>query len=271
MEIVLKNVNYRYKNKSLLDHINLTIEEEKITGIIGDKKTLLLELIGAIHFNYTGTITIDNIHLEKENLKKIHQEICFIYQNYQDQFYTDNMKEEVLFLTSRLNYQNKNLNQKIEQALIMVGLDKNYSKRKISTLSTGEKKLLQIATCLICNPKVMLLDEPLAELDYVNQKKIIRLLKLLKEKYHKTIIIASNDHNLLYELTDQIVILQKGHILIHDQTTKVYQNIDFLNKYHLDIPNLIQFTSLAKEKKVKLSYHRDIRDLIKDVYKHVSK
>ena len=271
MEIVFKNVSYRYKNKSLLDHINLTIEGEKITGIIGKQKTLLSELIGALHLNYTGTITVDDVSLNSESFKKIHQEIGFIYQNWQDQFYTDNLKEEVLFLVSRLDYQTKNVNQKIEQALTMVGLDHNYNRRKISTLSSGEKKLLQIATCLISNPKVIVLDEPFVELDYISQKRIIQLLKLLKEKYHKTIIIASNDDNLLYEITDNIIILQKGHILIHDQTTKVYQDIDFLKNHHLEIPNLIQFTALAKEKKVKLSYHRDIRDLIKDVYKHVSK
>ena len=93
--------------------------------------------------------------------------------------------------------------------------------------------------------------------------------KKTAEKYKKTIIIASNNANLLYELTDDIVILQKGHILAADSTTKVYQSIELLEKNDIDIPDLIMFTSLAKQKKVKLTYHRDIRDLIKDVYKHV--
>jgi len=92
---------------------------------------------------------------------------------------------------------------------------------------------------------------------------------MLKEKYQKTIIISSNDSNMLYELTDDIVILKKGHILAADNTVKVYQNIKLLENNDIEIPYLVIFTKLAKDKKVKLAYHRDIRDLIKDVYKHV--
>ena len=107
------------------------------------------------------------------------------------------------------------------------------------------------------------------ELDYSNQKKLIKLIKALKEKYHKTVIIASNNANILYEITDDIVILKKGRILAADNTIKVYQNTNLLKENEVDVPDLIKFTMLAKEKKIKLSYHRDIRDLIKDVYKHV--
>ncbi len=151
----------------------------------------------------------------------------------------------------------------------MVGLNKSCLNKKIKSLSSGEKKLLQVAISLIYNPSIIIFDEPFVELDYSNQKKLIKLIKALKEKYHKTVIIASNNANILYEITDDIVILKKGRILAADNTIKVYQNTNLLKENEVDVPDLIKFTMLAKEKKVKLSYHRDIRDLIKDVYKHV--
>lgn len=269
MEITLKNISYRYKSKKLLDHINLKIESNSITGITGEYKTLLCEIIDAKKLPTAGNLIIGQIPLTKENLKYIRKEVCMIHQNYQEQFFTDNIKEEIVFLMSRLNYQPRDINKKINQTLELIDFDKSYLKKSINTLSSGEKKLLQIAISLMYNPKVIIFDEPFVELDLNNQKKIIKLIKLLKEKYDKTVIISSNNANMLYELTDDIVILKKGHILAADSTVKVYQSIDLLKNNEIEIPDLVMFTYLAKQKKVKLSYHRDIRDLIKDVYKHV--
>lgn len=269
MEITLKNVGYRYKNKKILDHINLKIESNHITGITGDYKTLLCEIMDVTITNYSGSVIVGEALLNKENIKWIRKEVSLIHQNWQNQFFTDSVKEEILFLVSRLAYQPKDLNKKMEQSLDMVGLNKSYLEKEIKTLSSGEKKLLQVAISLIYNPSVIIFDEPFVELDYTNQRKLLKLIKALKEKYHKTIIITSNNCNLLYEFTDDIVILKKGRIIAADTTTKVYQNTSLLKENEIDIPDLVKFTMLAKEKKVKLSFHRDIRDLIKDVYKHV--
>ena len=128
---------------------------------------------------------------------------------------------------------------------------------------------IALGTAFVMLSIIVVYFEIFVELDYSNQKKLIKLIKALKEKYHKTVIIASNNANILYEITDDIVILKKGRILAADNTIKVYQNTNLLKENEVDVPDLIKFTMLAKEKKVKLSYHRDIRDLIKDVYKHV--
>lgn len=269
MEITFKNVSYRYKNKRLLDHINLKIENNRITGITGEYKSLLCEMIDAVKLPSSGNIVIGTIPCNKENLKWIRKEVSMIHQNYQNQFFTDNVKEEFLFLISRLDYKPRDRNKKIEQALLLVGLDKSYLNKTISTLSSGEKKLIQVAISLIHNPNIIIFDEPFVELDLTNKRKLTKLIKMLKEKYEKTVIISSNDSDMLYELTDDIVILKKDLILAADSTVKVYQNIKLLEENDIEVPYLVTFTKLAKAKKVKLAYHRDIRDLIKDVYKHV--
>ena len=174
-----------------------------------------------------------------------------------------------MFLMERLDYKPRDKNKKMEQALLIVGLDKSYLNKNIYHLSTGEKKLLQIAVSLIHNPNIIIFDEPFVELDLTNQRKLIRLIKMLKEKYEKTVIISSNNSDMLYEITDDMIILKNGNVLLADTTSKVYQNIKELEKNDIEIPNLVMFTKLAKDKKVKLTYHKDIRDLIKDVYKHV--
>ena len=269
MEIVLKNVTYSYKNKKLLDRLNLTIESNKITGIIGDNKSILCEIIDDIKEFDNGNITIGSIPYTKDNLKIIRNKVAMVKQNPSDQFFTSNPKDEIMFLISRLDYKPKDINKKINQALEIVGLKDNVLDKSLDELTIGEKKLFQIAISLIYNPDVIIFDETFTTLDRTNKRKMIKLIKELKNKYKKTVIISSNNYNLLYEVTDNIVILRKNHILISGKTADIYQNIDFLKDNKIDIPNLVMFTMLAKDKKVKLSYHRDILDLIKDVYKHV--
>jgi len=269
MEIVLKNVNYRYKSKKILEKINLKISSGKITGITGDNKTLLIEMIDSLTFPSYGEIKIGSEVVDKNNLTEMRKKVCLIRQRSKEQFFTDTPREEMMFLVGRLNYKNNNIMKKIKDSLTLVGLNEEYLDENILSLSTGEQKLIQIAINLLYNPKVIIFDEPFVELDYNNKKKLIKLIKILKNRYNKTIIIASNDSNLLYELTDDLIIIKNTRIIAADETTKIYQDVDFLTYNEIDIPDLVRFTYLAKKKKVKLSYHRDIRDLIKDVYKHV--
>lgn len=269
MEIVLNNVTYIYKSKKILDKINTKIEANKITGITGDNKSVLCEIIDDIkEFNY-GDIRLGDITYTKGNLKMIRNKVAMIKQNPSDQFFTNNVKEEIMFLISRLGYKPKDINKKMYQALEMVGLSISVLDKDIDKLTVGEAKLVQIAISLIYNPDVIIFDEVFTSLDKTNTRRIIKLIKQLKNKYNKTIIISSNNINLLYELTDNIIILRKNRILLSGNTADTYQNINLLNDNKLDIPDLVRFTMLAKKKKIKLSYHRDILDLIKDVYKHV--
>ena len=266
MEIVIKNLTYIYKNKKLLNKVNLVIESNKITGITGTYKTLLCEILdGQKEFN--GEIVIGEIPLIKDNIKEIRKTVSLITQNYEEQFFTNNVKDEMMFLMSRLSYKPKDINKKIDQSLQIVGLSKTVLNKKISDLSNLEKKLLQISVSLIYNPDIIIFDESLVNLDKNNTTKITRLIKDLKNKYKKTVIIVSNDVDMLYELTDNIVILKKGSVYLTGNTTEVYTKKDLDSD--IVLPNLVRFTNLAKAKGVKLSYHKDIRDLIKDVYKHV--
>ena len=266
MEIVLKDATYNYKNKKLLNKINLVIEHNKITGITGNYKSILCKMIAGIK-EYDGEIIIGDIPVIKENIKAVKKVVSLINQNYKDQFFTDNVKEEMEFLISRLSYKPSDKNKKMNQALEIVGLKRDILNKNISELPDVEKKLFQISVSLIYNPDIIIFDEALVNLDRNNSNRIIRLIKDLKSKYKKTVIIVSNDVNTLYEITDNMIILKNNKVYLEGSTDKVYQNPDLSND--IDIPDLVRFTNLAKKKKVKLSYHKDIRDLIKDVYKHV--
>ncbi len=175
-----------------------------------------------------------------------------------------------------MNYEIKNKNiilkddlKKIKDSLRIVGLSYLDLDRNINTLSESEKKLLSLALSLLSNPEVLIFLEPFNKLDLRNEKRLMFLLRKIKEKYDKTIIFISTNSNMLYKNTDYLIIYD-DKLLKEGSTKELLEDVVFLKKNSLSIPEIVEFTYIAKSKyNVKIDYHSDIRDIIKDIYKHV--
>ena len=151
-----------------------------------------------------------------------------------------------------------------------MSLEETILKRNIQTLSSSEKKLLQIALSLLSNPDLIIFEEPFKCLDKYNEKKILMVIQRLKEQFKKTIIIASDDSNILYKYTNNMLFIKNDQINLEGKTNEVFLDVEYLKKNKFDIPAIVEFTYLAKKKKeVKIDYHKDVRDIIKDIYKHI--
>ena len=180
------------------------------------------------------------------------------------------VEEHIMFFIQYHKLSIKDPDKKIKDSLKIVGLNSKYLTRNISSLSSSEKKLLELATVLLINPKILLLDEPFINMDNKNEKKLARLLDQLNDRFNINVVIASSDSSILYKYTKKVILLKDNKVFIEGDTKEVYSNVELLKKNNFDIPEIVEFVYLAKNKKnVKIDYHRDIRDLIKDIYKHV--
>lgn len=149
-----------------------------------------------------------------------------------------------------------------------LGLKNNFLTRKIDTLSFTEKIYLNILRRLSGTSKRVLFKDMYRYLDYRNQKNFKNLLNYLKEKGYM-IIITGSDIDILYKVSDYSIIWDKG-IFTYDTTDNVYTNEEVLTNKNINVPSLPLITYKAKEEKnVKLFYSKDVRDIIKDIYKHV--
>ena len=158
----------------------------------------------------------------------------------------------------------------IKEVLMMVGLNENYLKRKIDSLSHGEKRKLGIASILVYNPKILLLDEPTLGLSPQDKKDFIRLIKRLKNNYHKLIIIAGHDVEFIHAVCDQICVLEQGSIFLEGNKYDVFSQEEQLKKIQVRVPQMIAFSNLVYKKiKIKMGYRDEMNDLIKDVYRYV--
>lgn len=271
MELTINNINYK-----TLKNIDMCFFDACITSVIGPSgsgKTLLAEIIGTIRKPDSGSLIIDSSVVDlKSNLidyKKIRFDIGIVMQNVEAQLFQDTVSEHIAFQLDTYNY--KNTEKRIIDSLAMVELDESFLKKKIKTLSNGERFLVALAGVLSYNPKVIILDDPTSFLDYKRTLSILKLLKRIKGKYKKTIVIFSNDINFIYEVSDYVYVLNKGKIVIHGDKYKLFNN-KALEKYNIELPDIVKLTHEFKNKsKCNIPNRDNIDDLIKDIYFYVEK
>lgn len=266
MEIELKNVDFtyekiNYEKKEVLKNINMKFEAGKITSIIGKSgsgKTTLLELIDNIIVPTKGEIIIEDVN-----------KIGFLFQFPEEQFFNQTVKKELEVILKLSDYK-KDINKRIHDVLEMVNLSEDYLNKNPFNLSSGEKRKLALASVLILNPKIILLDEPTIGLDDKDKNEMIKLIRMLKNRYNKTIIIASHDMNFIHKITDYIYVLDNKKIIMEGDKYTIFKQEEKLNKIKIKVPNLISFSNkVLKTKKIKIGYRDDINDLIKDIYRYV--
>ena len=222
--------------------------------------------------NITG-ILVRNLYNNKlikllvNNLEN--KRISIIREDFESISFKSTIYEYMNYEIENKNIVLKNDLKKINDSLKIVGLNKLSLDRNINTLSESEKKLLQLAIALLSNPEVLIFEEPFNKLDLKNEKKLVLLLRKIKEKYDKTIIFISSNSNLLYKYTDYLIVYD-DKLLREGKTSTILEDVEFLKRNSLSVPEIVEFTYLAKKKyNVKIDYHSDIRDIIKDIYKHV--
>ncbi|MBQ9011689.1 MAG: hypothetical protein IJ093_03470, partial [Bacilli bacterium] len=107
-------------------------------------------------------------------------------------------------------------------------------------------------------------------LDSKNKSTLIKLLKLMKLRYKKTIIIATKDSEMILSLADQIYLLSENKLTKYEDKYIFFSDDKLLESYHLEQPKIIKFSKIVKEKtNISIGYRDNINDLIKDVYRYV--
>lgn len=256
-------LNYSYHEKM----ISFNIESGTILGVTGNVTKDLMNILSLKQLN-KGQVNVNNIKITKDNIYNYQKKIVTI---------TSDLKTSQLNILNHMteyikihNLVIKDPIKKIKDSLKIVELKEEILTRNIKTLSQSEKKLIQIAISLLSNPEIIIIEEPFKFLDKYNEKKIIMLFQRLKEQFNKTIIIISNDSNILYKYTNNMLFIKENEIILSGPTNETYLRVDYLKRNKFEIPDIVQFTYLAKKnKKVKIDYHKDIRDIIKDIYKHI--
>lgn len=283
MEIVFRNVDFSYnagmKNeKRALDNVNLFLESNKIHGIIGpigSGKSTLLELMNGITKPTSGEVVVGKYELTNKrtnfNFNEFRYDVGLVYQFPEKQFFCSTVGEEIAFSEEVIHEKRSTIKNKVKKVLKMVGLDETYVSRSPLSLNGGEKRLVAIASVLISNPYALIMDEPTIGLDDKSKRRLMRLLKVLRTKYLKTIVIVTHDVDMLYEIADEVVVLNKGKVVTSGEKTKVFSNVKLLDENNAPVPSIVRFEKLVYDKTgIDLGVVYNVNDLIRSIVKQKS-
>ncbi len=261
----LEFIDYKYKENTL----TFTIKNNEINGILGKDYSDLVNII-KLKKDFHGTININGEKIQKEDIQFFNKKISIVKREFEYDTFNETVYDLMIYEIKRKNIKLKNSEKKINDSLKIVGLEENFIDRKIKSLSTSELKIVQLAISLISNPEVIIIEDFFKYLDKNLEKKVIMLLQKIKEQYSKTIVLASDDSEAIYKYTTNLIVFKNDKVIATGNTYEIMQRVDFLKKNRISIPQIVEFTYLAKKKKnIKIDYHKDVRDIIKDIYKHV--
>jgi len=269
MAVKFNNVSYLDK----LNNVNCVFKKNRITFLLGESgagKSLLSYLITGLIVPTKGTITINDNLINKNNLKKIRKNIGYVFQNPEEEFFSNTVKEELEFSFKKYKYNESEINKQVIKVLKLVGLDKELFNQNPFKLSSGEKEKLALAIALSLDPEILILDEPTVYLDDKSINDLVKLLIKLKKDYNKTIIIISNNINFITLLADDIIILKEGKINLNISKKELLEDIGGLEKNKIEIPKIVEFITLVNKYKNKnISYTTSIDKLVKEIKKNV--
>ena len=219
------NVSKTFGNKKILDNINLEIEKNKITCLIGESgcgKTTLLKMINRLNDPTSGIITINGKNILKEDPIKLRRNIGYVIQ--QTGLFPHMTIEENIEIIPRIEKApQKVMEKKTLELMDMIDLNPNeYLKRYPSELSGGQQQRLCIARTLAIEPDIILMDEPTSALDPISTIKIEDLMQELKEKY--SIIIVTHNMQQAARVSDKTAFFYNGLVIEYDDTKVIFEN-----------------------------------------------
>lgn len=233
--ISVSDLSFGYDSKrKVLENINFQLKKGDSVGLVGangvGKSTLLRILVG-LNTGFQGDVMVNNIPLEKKNLKTIRKNIGYVFQDADSQLFMSTVFDDVAFAPRNYGMSEAEVNEKTMEALKVVHIEQLKDKQ-IYKLSGGEKKLASIATILSTEPDVILMDEPSVALDPKNRRNLINILNRLNQAK----IIASHDLNMIMDTCERTILLSDGKIIKDGNTKEILLDKELMEESGLELP-----------------------------------
>lgn len=219
--IELSDVKFSYPDGTpALAGITLSFEQGKcycLQGPNGCGKSTLFRILNGLSFPDSGTYRFDGTEItagylkNKNNAHAFHRQIGFIFQNSEVQLFTSSVEDEIAFGLYQMGLSDGVVSERVEKYITLLNLQ-DFRNRAPWALSGGEKKRCALAAVLAMEPRVLILDEPIAMLDDEGQEWITRFLEGLKSP-DRLIIIATHNHAFADRIGDVRISMTRDHVI----------------------------------------------------------
>lgn len=197
------------------------------------KTTLVMHLNGILTAGH-GSVKVNEELVDpsnKESLKQIRTKVGIVFQDPDDQLFMPTVREDVAFGPRNMGLSGEALDLAVDQALEKVGMQE-FADRPPHHLSFGQRRRVALATVLVMNPEILVLDEPSSNLDPTSRRELADILRGLEI----TLLMVTHDLPYAYELCDRSLILSKGQIVADKSTYEILTDRELMLANRLELP-----------------------------------
>lgn len=236
LALQLEHLHFSYPdNPQVLQNITLDVRVGERVGLIGPNgagKTTLFMTICGILKPTAGTVELFG---KAVAAGKFHPEVGLVFQYPDDQLFSPSVRDDIAFGPLNMGLPNDEVEQRVTTIMERIGLT-DFADRPPHHLSGGQKRMVAIAGVQAMQPKLIIYDEPSANLDIRSRRKLIRFMQQTDE----TMVVSSHDLELILEVCQRVILLDDGQIIADGQTKAIMGQIELMEAHGLERPHSLK-------------------------------
>jgi energy-coupling factor transport system ATP-binding protein len=251
--IELKNVSFTYPSAetAAIDNVSLQIEKGQfivLFGSSGSGKSTILRLLKKDiqpHGNLEGEIIINGRNLQHEVVQSNH--VGFVFQDPENQVVAEDVLHEIVFGLENIGISTNEMRSRVAEMVHFFGVE-DLLHRKTHELSGGMKQQINLASVLLMQPDILLLDEPTSQLDPVSAREFLDMLLRLNEEFGMTIILAEHRLEEVFTMADTVIMMENGKVKAGGDPRQLMEQI-WNSRERLYVPTIpsLYFSTTNKE------------------------
>ncbi|SEQ58765.1 energy-coupling factor transporter ATPase [Piscibacillus halophilus] len=255
MDISFDNVSYTYQPNTPLEHqalreVSFTIQSGSfvcIAGHTGSGKSTLVQLINGLLRPTEGKVKVGDFSLtsnKNHSVRDLRKNVGIVFQYPEHQLFEETVKEDILF--GPRNFGVTVSDEQLHQVIEHVGLEPSILEKSPFEISGGQKRRVAIASVLVLEPKVLILDEPTAGLDPTGEQQIMKLFQRLHREKDMTIMMITHDMEHALNYANHMLVFEQGRLMLEGNPTNLFSNGDYLETIGLGLPEAIKLINEVK-------------------------
>ena len=224
-----------------LREISIEIREGEFVAIVGQNgagKTTLIRHLNGLLKPTKGSVLVCDLDVSKASTAQLAQVVSLVFQNPTFQLFAETVNDEISFGLKNLGFSAEEIQKRVDEALNTMRIER-YKEEYPRSLSKGDQQKVAIASCLVMNPKVFLLDEPTTGHDYKESILIMDLAKELNDR-GVTVIFITHSMHLVAKYARRTIVLCDGQVILDGPTREVLSQPELLRKTYLNPPQISQ-------------------------------
>ncbi len=228
--------------KTAVDHVSLEVEEGEFIGLMGHtgsgKSTLIQHLNGLLKPT-SGRVLVGGEDLwavPKERLREVRFQVGLVFQFPEYQLFEETIFQDIAYGPRNMGLSEQEVERRVKEAMDFVGLPWSMAEKSPFDVSGGQKRRVAIAGVLAMEPRVLILDEPVAGLDPKGREDLLDKIKAYHQAVGNTILLVSHSMEDVARTVQRIIVMNHGHIQMDGTPREIFTRSEELTSIGLDVP-----------------------------------